>query len=139
MNDGSSSKLTVYYDGQFWVGLCERHDRDGSTVCRTVFGAEPSDEQIACFVNARWAHLQFSPSVPDAMKPRASNPKRRAREAARELAAPAMSTKAQAALSAQHEQAKHARQIKDREQRDRETERRFALKQLKRKEKKRGH
>ena len=41
-----SSTLTVYHDGQFWVGLAE-HVEDGRYgVARIVFGAEPSDEEI---------------------------------------------------------------------------------------------
>ena len=38
-----SSTLTVYHDGQFWVGLAE-HVEDGRYgAARIVFGAEPSD------------------------------------------------------------------------------------------------
>ena len=45
-----SSTLTVYHDGQFWVGLAE-HVEDGRYgVARIVFGAEPSDEEILRFV-----------------------------------------------------------------------------------------
>ena len=39
-----SSTLTVYHDGQFWVGLAE-HVEDGRYgAARIVFGAEPPDE-----------------------------------------------------------------------------------------------
>ena len=45
-----SSTLTVYHDGQFWVGLAE-HVEDGRySIARIVFGAEPSDEEILRFV-----------------------------------------------------------------------------------------
>ena len=48
-----SSTLTVYHDGQFWVGLAE-HVEDGRYgVARIVFGAEPSDEEILRFVTIR--------------------------------------------------------------------------------------
>ena len=44
-----SSTLTVYHDGQFWVGLAE-HVEDGRYgVARIVFGAEPSDEGNPAF------------------------------------------------------------------------------------------
>ena len=40
-----SSTLTVYHDGQFWVGLAE-HVEDGRYgVARIVFGAAPSTEE----------------------------------------------------------------------------------------------
>lgn len=48
-----SSTLTVYHDGQFWVGLAE-HVEDGRYgAARIVFGAEPSDEEILRFVTSK--------------------------------------------------------------------------------------
>lgn len=38
-----SSTLTVYHDGQFWVGLAEHVEVGRYGVARIVFGAEPSD------------------------------------------------------------------------------------------------
>ena len=98
-----SSTLTVYHDGQFWVGLAE-HVEDGRYgAARIVFGAEPSNEEILRFVVSKWAKLSFFCHGPaEASKP-AKNPKRRAREAAKALKQPAMSTKAQQALANQRE------------------------------------
>lgn len=54
-----SSTLTVYHDGQFWVGLAE-HVEDGRYgAARIVFGAEPSNEEILRFVVNKWAKLSF--------------------------------------------------------------------------------
>ena len=90
-----SSTLTVYHDGQFWVGLAE-HVEDGRYgVARIVFGAEPSDEEILRFVTSKWAKLAFFGDDPSEASEPAKNPKRRAREAAKALKRPAMSTKAQ--------------------------------------------
>ena len=96
-----SSTLTVYHDGQFWVGLAE-HVEDGRYgVARIVFGAEPSNEEILRFVVNKWAKLSFFGHDPtEASKP-AKSPKRRAREASKALKQPAMGTKAQQALAAQ--------------------------------------
>ena len=90
-----SSTLTVYHDGQFWVGLAE-HVEDGRYgAARIVFSAEPSNEEILRFVVNKWAKLSFFGHDPtEASKP-AKNPKRRAREAAKALKRPAVSTKAQ--------------------------------------------
>ena len=41
-----SSTLTVYHDGQFWVGLAEHVEGGRYGAARIVFGAEPSDEEI---------------------------------------------------------------------------------------------
>ena len=88
-----SSTLTVYHDGQFWVELAE-HVEDGRYgVARIVFGAEPSNEEILQYVTSKWAKLSFFGHDPtEASKP-AKNPKRRAREAAKALKQPAMSTR----------------------------------------------
>ena len=45
-----SSTLTVYHDGQFWVGLAEHVEGGRYGVARIVFGAEPPDEEILRFV-----------------------------------------------------------------------------------------
>ena len=117
-----SSALTVYHDGQFWVGLAE-HVEDGRYgVARIVFGAEPSDEEILRFVVNKWAKLSFfGHDSTEASKP-AKNPKRRAREAAKALKRPAVSTKAQQALSNQREAMKresaHARSRRRAEEAD---------------------
>lgn len=39
-----SSTLTVYYDGQFWVGMFEHIVDGGLSLCRIVFGAEASGQ-----------------------------------------------------------------------------------------------
>lgn len=134
-----SSTLTVYHDGQFWVGLAE-HVEDGRYgVARIVFGAEPSDEEILQFVVSKWAKLSFFCHGPaEASKP-AKNPKRRAREAAKTLKQPAMSTKAQQALASQREAMKRESVRARSQRRADEAEARFEQRKLKRKQKHRGH
>lgn len=134
-----SSTLTVYHDGQFWVGPAE-HVEDGRYgIARIVFGAEPSDEEILQFVTSKWAKLSFfGDDSTDASKP-AKNPKRRAREAAKTLKQPAMGTKAQQALAAQREAMKQASAHTRSRRRAEEAEARFEQRKLKRKQKHRGH
>lgn len=75
-----SSTLTVYHDGQFWVGLAEHVEGGRYGVARIVFGAEPSDEEILRFVTSEWGKLSFfGDKATETSKP-AKNPKRRARE-----------------------------------------------------------
>ena len=54
-----SSTLTVFHDGQFWVGLAEHVEGGRYGAARIVFGAEPSDEEILRFVISKWAKLTF--------------------------------------------------------------------------------
>ena len=134
-----SSTLTVYHDGQFWVGLAERVEDGGYGVARIVFGAEPSDEEIMRFVTSEWEKLSFFGGEPaEASKP-AKNPKRRAREAAKALKLPAMSTKAQQALAEQREALKRESAHARSRRRADEAEARFEQRKLKRKQKHRGH
>ena len=134
-----SSTLTVYHDGQFWVGLAE-HVEDGRYgVARIVFGTEPSDEEILQFVVGEWEKLSFFGDKPtEASKP-AKNPKRRVREAAKALKRPAVSTKAQQALAAQREAMKQESAHARSRRRAEEADARFEQRKLKRRQKHRGH
>ena len=138
-----SSTLTVLHDGQFWVGICEHAEAGRYGACRVVFGAvEPTDTEILAFVCARWATLPFDLAAdPEAMRSAAlehANPKRRQREARKQLERAGVGTKAQQAMSAGYEARKAERKAESREARQDEAERRFAMKQRKRKEKRRG-
>lgn len=139
MQIGVSSTLTVYHDGQFWVGLAEHVEGGRYGVARIVFGAEPSDEEILQFVVGEWEKLSFFGDEPAEARKPARNPKRRAREAARALKQPAMGTKAQQALAAQREAMKQeSAQARSRRRAD-EAEARYERRKLKRKQKHRGH
>ena len=134
-----SSTLTVYHDGQFWVGLAEHVEGGKYSVARIVFGAEPSNEEILKFVVGKWEKLSFFDGKPaEASKP-AKNPKRRAREAAKTLKQPAMSTKAQQALAAQREALKQESAHARSQRRAEEADARYEQRKLKRKQKHRGH
>ena len=134
-----SSTLTVYHDGQFWVGLAEHVEGGRYGAARIVFGAEPSDEEILRFVASEWEKLSFfGDEATETSKP-AKNPKRRAREAAKALKRPAVSTKAQQALANQHETMKRESAQTRSQRRADEAEARFEQRKLKRKRKQRGH
>ena len=134
-----SSTLTVYHDGQFWVGLAKRVEDGTYGVTRIVFGAEPSNEEILQFITSKWAKLAFSGDEPAEASRPARNPKRRAREASKTLKQPAMSTKAQQALANQRETMKRESAQARSQRRADEAEARFEQRKLKRKQKHRGH
>ncbi len=69
-----SSALTVYHDGQFWVGLAERVEGGRYGAARIVFGAEPSDEEILRFVASEWEKLSFFGDDPTEASEPARNP-----------------------------------------------------------------
>ena len=138
MQISASSTLTVYHDGQFWVGLAE-HVEDGRYgVARIVFGTEPSNEEILQFITSNGEAHVLGDEATETSKP-AKNPKRRAREAAKALKRPAVSTKAQQALAAQREAMKRESARARSQRRADEAEARFEQRKLKRKQKHRGH
>ena len=133
------SRLTVLFEEPFWIGLYERMDGGQYEVCKITFGAEPKDYEVYDFLLQNWNHLRFSPSIEAAVpEERRLSPKRRKRQADRELAA-GIGTKAQQALKLQQAEGLQARMKRTREQREAEAQRKFDLRQEKRKEKHKGH
>ena len=139
MERSVESKLTIYFEEPFWVVVFEELDGDKLSVCRMVFGAEPTDAEIYDFILKHYYHLRFSAPVKAEIKQKADNPKRRQRNARKQLENTGIGTKSQQALQKQYEENKAERKIKTREQREAEKQRQFELKQQKRKEKHRGH
>lgn len=139
MEPSTESKLTVYFDEPFWVGVFEESDGKKLSVCRVVFVAEPTDAEIYAFILRNFNHLRFSPPVKTEIKQKADNPKRRQRDAHKQLEKSGVGTKSQQALQKQYEENKLERKQRSREQKEAEKQRLFELKQQKRKEKHRGH
>ena len=132
------TKLTVYFDDPFWVGVFERIEDGKLSVCKVTFGAEPKDYEVWEFVLRHYSELKFSPAVETGVRQTADNPKRRQRNAKKQLERTGVGTKSQQALQMQLEQNKQERKIKSREQKQAEAERQFALRQQKKKEKHKG-
>ena len=133
------SKLTIFFEEPFWVGIFEELDGKKLSVYRVVFGAEPTDSEIYAFILRHFNHLRFSPPVKTEIKQKADNPKRRQRNAHKQLEKLGVGTKSQQALQKQYEENKLERKQHSREQKEAEKQRLFELKQQKRKEKHRGH
>ena len=131
--------LTVYFDEPFWVGVFERTEDGRLSVCKVTFGAEPKDYEVWAFFLEHYHQLTFSPAVEADTRQAADNPKRRQRNAGKQMARTGVGTKSQQALQMQLEQNKQERRAKSREQKLAEAERLFALKQQKKREKHKGH
>jgi hypothetical protein len=121
----SSTTFTVFYDGQFWVGLLEVVDNGELRVARHVFGSEPSGPELYEFslrdYGALSALAHRSPAVPVDQRqaaPRPVNPKRLARQVAKERAQSAVSTAAQVAIKQSISENADARKSRSRQRRD---------------------
>lgn len=134
-------KLTVYFAGQFWVGVVEEC-RDGKVKAfRYVFGSEPKDAEIVEFVNHKM--LRFLDQVVQTTEvqektERRINPKRMARLVAREMQNKGISSKAQEALKLELDHRKQERKQVSRLEREELKEKKHAIRVRKAKEKHRG-
>ena len=136
-----SSTLTVYHDGQFWVGVVEHVEWGELSVARVVFGAEPSNEEIYTWVLGHWASLRLSEAcVPVDVRSEhmAGNPKRRAREAAKAMRAHGTSTASQLALARERERAKGESRSTRRFSHEQDERERWELRREKRRRKHHG-
>ena len=133
-----NSRLTVFFEEPYWIGVFE-HIEDGKlTVAKVVFGAEPKDYEVYEFVLKHYHSLRFSPALAAVVKKSNKNPKRVHREVRKQLQNACIGTKSQQALKLQQEQNKRERKVKSRKQKKDEMLRLFELKQQKKKLKHRG-
>lgn len=130
--------LTVFFDDPFWVGVFERCDNGRLSVCKVTFGAEPKEQEIYEFVLKHFSELLFSQEIDIIQRKAADNPKRRQRNARKQMERSGVGTKSQRALQMQLEQNKLERKVKTREQKLADKQRMFEIKQKKKREKHKG-
>ena len=121
------------------MGVFERIENGKLSVAKVTFGAEPKDDKVLELIYRNYYHLQFSPAVETVVKDTKKNPKREQRDAKTQTLETGIGTKSQQALKLQQEQNKQERKVRSREQRDAESQRLFELKQMKKREKQKGH
>jgi hypothetical protein len=134
-------ELTVYHDGQFFVGIITRKEKGKLFGARYIFGTEPSDEEVFIFVNgpmlAYFQHFaRFGVEIKEKQRPK--NIKRIIRQAGKEVNEKRY-TKAQEAISLSYELHKQEKRVQSKEKREAEKERRRLIKVQKAKQKHRGH
>ncbi|MCX7773325.1 MAG: YjdF family protein [Clostridia bacterium] len=135
-----NTRLTVFFDDPFWVGVIERTDENQLETARIVFGSEPKDYEVYDFVLRHYTRLQFCrPILIQPEEERRVNPKRLQRIVRKETENKGIGTKAQQALKREHELVKIERKKETREQREALEQMKFERRMLKRKEKKKGH
>lgn len=137
--DKTSGKLTVFFDEPFWVGVFELNSGGKLSAAKVTFGAEPKDFEVLEYVSRHYYELKFSPAVESKAVKTSENPKRRQRNARKQLETKGIGTKSQQALKLMQEQMKVERRQVSKEQREADKQLRFELRQQKRREKHKGH
>ncbi|MED0983715.1 YjdF family protein [Bacillus paramycoides] len=135
-------KLTIYFDGQFWIGIVEMTENNKLKVCKHTFGSEPKDSEILDFIFHDMIPLLNSTSGVknsiDKGKNKTINPKRLIRLAAKEMENKGVSNKSYEALRIELEQKKKMKKCISRQVKEELKEQKRQLKIQKRKAKHRG-
>ncbi|MFB7121838.1 YjdF family protein [Bacillus tropicus] len=108
-------KLTIYFDGQFWIGILEMYENNKLKVCKHIFGSEPKDSEILDFVFHDMIPLLNGTSGVknsiDKRKNKTINPKRLIRLAAKEIKDQGVSNKSYEVLRIELEQKKKIKKV----------------------------
>ncbi len=132
--------FTVFFEDPFWVGLFESTDDGTVKYARVVFGKEPTDAELYDYLKKNYDKLQFSEAVPVTreLKP-VTNPKRRQREAGREIHRTSGTKRSwEAAKLLEQQGKKKQKQTGKKALKEEKDSYKYAVKQEKRKEKHRG-
>lgn len=132
-------QLTVYFEEPFWVGVFEKIDNGRLSAAKVTFGAEPKDYEVQEFINRHYYYLNFSPTIETDVKDVKKNPKRAQRDAKKQTLENGIGTKSRQALKLQQEQNKLVRKERSKKEQEAESDRLFEMKQLKKREKHKGH
>jgi hypothetical protein len=134
--------LTIYHDGQFWVGIIEVVEGGKLKAFRYVFGTEPKDTEILDFIYDRLlevinqsVHAGIDVKIKSNKK---VNPKRLQRQVAKKRNKVGFSTKAQEAMKQAYEEKKKSRKKKAKQYREELKEQKYFIKKQKAKAKHKG-
>jgi len=99
-------KLTIFYDGQFYIGLIEHISKNKYKAYKYTFGNEPTDQEVFDFVNNNLLDFIKNNDKHDGIpiqqvKMKKINPKRLQRKVAKELRNPSITSKAEEAIKAE--------------------------------------
>lgn len=134
--------LTIYHDGQFWVGIIEVVEDGKLRAFRYVFGAEPKDTEILDFIYYKLLNI-INQSVHSGLDVKRKsnkkiNPKRLQRQVAKEINKLGISTKAQEAMKQEYEEKKKSKKKRAQQYREELKEQKYLIKKQKAKAKHKG-
>lgn len=134
-------KLTVYYEGPYWVGVVQEEAEGKVRAGRCIFGSEPADAEVLEFISEQLAPLMESMTAEvegKQMPTRRVNPKRLQRLAAEESRSHGVGTYAEQAIKLQMEERKQLKRVIGKAQREEMKERKREIARQKAKDKHRG-
>ena len=134
-------KLTIFHDGQFFIGLVEYTENQKSVFAKYTFGTEPDRETILKFIDKELLNLiNKSKAITKNKSPRKKiNPKRLQRQVEKEQKKKVITTQSQKALKKEQELKKKSSKKRNKLQKEEEKTRKRKIKKQKAKEKHKGH
>ena len=134
-------KLTIFHDGQFFIGLVEYTENQKSVFAKYTFGTEPDRETILKFIDKELLNLiNKSKAITKNKSYRKKiNPKRLQRQVAKEQKKKVITTQSQKALKKEQELKKKNSKKRNKQQKEKEKARKRKIKKQKAKEKHKGH
>lgn len=138
-------KLTVLFDGTFWIGIIERVVDHKLEVSKITFGKEPKEIEIYDFLLHRYQYLSFCDPVDISTKHKKEifqlekmiNPKRMQRLVKRKNIQ-TIGTRSKQALKLQHAQNKIRRKTISKQRKEEQSKLKFEIKRKKRIQKHKG-
>lgn len=131
-------ECVVFYEGNHWLALFQEIDGHQMRVSKMIFYKEPQDQKLFELITRGYQRLKFTPSVEVINETKKINPKRMKREIMKQSLQLRTSTKAQEAFQQNYLQQKMLKKKQQKNLKELQQNNRFALKQLKKKRKKRG-
>lgn len=132
--------MTVVFDKPFYKGIFERFIDDRYAVAEINLGTSLLKlRDIHRFILKRWNSIHFSSEEAYSIKVKKINPKRMQREAQKQVHAQFYGSKSQQALKADFEMRKQQSHREQRIAKEDCKKRKFEIRQLKKKQKHRGH
>ncbi|MFP3391739.1 YjdF family protein [Brevibacillus sp. SIMBA_040] len=134
-------KLTVFFNGQYWVGVVELQEGKKLKASQFIFGSEPKDAEVMDFVHHQMLGLLSSSKEQVDIRTASEqkvNPKRLARQVAKEMRTTGVSTFAQEAMKLDLALRKKERKATNKKKDELLQEKKYLLKVQKAKEKHRG-
>ncbi|MDC0705452.1 MULTISPECIES: YjdF family protein [Priestia] len=134
--------LTIYHDGQFWVGIIEVVEDGKLRAFRYVFGTEPKDTEILDFIYYKLLNI-INQSVHSGIdvegkSDKKINPKRLQRQVAKQINKVGVSTKAQEAMKQEYEEKKKSKKKRAKQYREELRDQKYLMKKQKAKAKHKG-
>lgn len=132
--------MTVVFEQPFYKGIFERFDEDQYAIAKINLGTVlPKTRDIYQIILTDWNRISFTNVGKISMKAHKMNPKRRQRNAQKQIHARFQGSKSQQAIQLTYENQKKNFRKQKHNQILKQKKQQFEIRQLKKKQKHRGH